>query len=79
MELTLPDSLEARFSPESAALHLAIGLYVAGETTLGQSAEVAHLSQSAFLRELGNRRICIHYGVEELAEDLGAVQSLCRE
>jgi predicted HTH domain antitoxin len=79
MELTLPDSLEARLSPESTALHLAIGLYVARETTLGQSADVAHISQSAFLRELGDRGICIHYGEEELAEDLRAVESLSRE
>jgi predicted HTH domain antitoxin len=78
MKLTLPESLEARLSPESTALHLAIGLYVAEETTLGQSAEVAHLSQADFLRELGNRRIPIHYGAEELAEDLRAVDSLSR-
>ena len=78
MNLTLPESLEARLSPESTALHLAIGLYVAGETTLGQSAEVAHLSQADFLRELGNRRIPIHYGAEELAEDLRAADSLSR-
>jgi predicted HTH domain antitoxin len=79
MELTLPDNLETRLSPEFTALHLAIGLYVAGETTLGQSAEVAHISQSAFLRELGNRGICIQYGEKELAEDLQTVESLSRE
>ena len=78
MKFTLPESLEGRLSPESTALHLAIGLYVAGETTLGQSAEVACLSQTDFLRELGNRRIPIHYGAEDLAEDLRAVDSLFR-
>jgi predicted HTH domain antitoxin len=78
MKFTLPESLEARLSPESTALHLAIGLYVAGETTLGQSAEVARLSQTDFLRELGNRRIPICYGAEDLAEDLRAVDSLFR-
>jgi predicted HTH domain antitoxin len=78
MELILPERLAMRFSSESAALHLAIGLYVAEETTLGQSAEVAHLSQSDFLRALGNRRIPIHYGVEELDEDLRAVEALSR-
>ncbi len=76
MDLILPEGLEARLSPESTALHLAIGLYVANETTLGQSAEVAHLSQADFLRELGNRRIPIRYGPEELADDLRAVESL---
>ena len=37
---------------------------------------MAGLSQAEFLRELGKRRIAIHYGAEELAEDLRAVHSL---
>ncbi len=76
MNLTLPESLEARLSPESMALHLAIGLFVSEEATLGQAAEIAGLSQAAFLRNLGARRIPIHYGPAELAEDLQAVQAL---
>ena len=76
MTLTLPKNLEARLSPQSAALHLAIGLFVAEEATLGQAAQVAGLSQAEFLRQLGKRRIAIHYGHEELAADLEAVESL---
>lgn len=76
MNLTLPEHIQARLSPEAAALHLAIGLYVAQEATLGQAADVAGLSQAGFLRELGQRRIPINYGAEELAEDLRAVESL---
>jgi predicted HTH domain antitoxin len=76
MQLTLPESLEARLSPQSTALHLAIGLFVSDEATLGQAAEVAGLSQAEFLRELGKRRIPIHYGAEELREDLRVVESL---
>jgi predicted HTH domain antitoxin len=76
MKITLPESIEARLSPESTALHLAIGLFVSEEATLGQAAEVAGLSQAKFLRELGKRRIPIHYGSEELSEDLRAVESL---
>jgi predicted HTH domain antitoxin len=41
MELTPPESLEARLSPEGAALHLAIGLFVNEEATLGQAAQMA--------------------------------------
>jgi predicted HTH domain antitoxin len=78
MNLTLPESIEARLSPASTALHLAIGLFVAEEATLGQAAEVAGLSQADFLRELGRRRIPIHYGMEELSEDLQAVESLAK-
>jgi len=76
MKITLPESIEARLSPESTALHLAIGLFVSEEATLGQAAEVAGLPQAEFLRELGKRRIPIHYGAEELSEDLRAVESL---
>ncbi|MGH8024828.1 MAG: UPF0175 family protein [Limisphaerales bacterium] len=76
MTLTLPKSLEVRLSPQSMALHLAIGLFVAEEATLGQAAQVAGLAQADFLRELGKRRIPIHYGHQELAADLKAVESL---
>ena len=76
MQLTLPANLEARLSPQSTALHLAIGLFVSDESTLGQAAQVAGLSQGDFLRELGHRRISIHYGNEELAADLLTVDNL---
>jgi predicted HTH domain antitoxin len=76
MTLILPEKLEARLSPEALALHLAIGLFISEEATLGQAAQVAGLSQADFLRELGCRRIPIHYGREELAADLQAVEFL---
>jgi predicted HTH domain antitoxin len=76
MELTLPESLRARLSPKDGALHLAIGLFVAEEATLGQAAETAGLTQTEFLRELGKRRIPIHYGRDELNADLEAVEVL---
>lgn len=78
MNVTLPAHLEGRLSPESAALHLALGLFVAEEATLGQAAEVAGLSQGAFLRELGQRKIPLHYGTKELTQDLQAVEELSR-
>jgi predicted HTH domain antitoxin len=76
MQLTLPAPLEQRLTPRSIALHLAVGLFVSEEATLGQAAEVAGLSQADFLRELGKRHIPMHYGADELAEDLKAVESL---
>ena len=45
------------------------------EVTLGQAAEVAGLSQSAFLRELGRRKIPLHYGVEEFSRDLSTLET----
>jgi predicted HTH domain antitoxin len=76
VQLTLPDSVEAMLSPQLVALHLAIGLFVTEEVTLGQAAEIAGISQTAFLKELRVRRIPIHYGRAELEEDLRVIESL---
>ena len=78
MNVMLPEEIERRLSPKSTALHLAIGLFVAEEATLGKAAEVAGLSQTEFLRELGRHHVPIHYGAEELAEDLRTVEKLAR-
>ena len=77
--LDLPEDLETRLSPRSTALLLAIGLFVSDEATMGQSAQVAGMSQADFLRELGQRRIPIHYGKEELAADLQVVDFLAEQ
>ena len=76
MELTLPQPLAERLNKQDTMLHLAIGLFVTEEATLGQAAEVAEMTQTQFLRELGRRRISIHYGKDELAADLEAVEAL---
>ena len=76
MTLTLPKAIESRVTPRAAALGLAVGMFVTEEVTLGQAADIAGLSQGDFLKELGRRRIPIHYGREELAEDLEAVAAL---
>ncbi len=76
MELTLPKPLDTRLSAKDAAFHLAIGLFVSEEATLGQAAQTAGLSQAEFLRELGRRHIPIHYGQEELQADMQTVESM---
>lgn len=78
MELILPQDVESKLSQQSAALHLAIGLFVTEEATLGQAAEIARCSQAEFLKELGRRKIPLRYGPEELAEDVRVVESLSR-
>lgn len=76
MNIVVPATLEAELTPSRAALHLAVGLFTAEEVTLGQAAETAGLSQSEFMRELGRRKIPIHYGVEEFAQDLVTIEKL---
>jgi len=76
MTITLPAELERQISREEVALHLAIGLFAGDKVTLGQAAAIAGISQPAFLQELGKRRIPIHYGAEELEQDIATVRKL---
>jgi predicted HTH domain antitoxin len=76
MTVMLPECLGNNASPEWTALHLAIGLYVSGEATLGQAAQTAGLSQAEFQRELGKRRIPINYSMENLLADIETVREL---
>jgi predicted HTH domain antitoxin len=76
MNISLPESLETRLTPNQAAVHLAIGLYTSAEVTLGQAAEVAGLNQTQFLHELGRRRIPMNYGQEDFAQDLITIEKL---
>ena len=76
MQLTVPDEVARGLSEKDAALHLGIGLFVAEEATLGQAARISGVSQGDFLRALGRRKIPVHYGFEELQEDLAAVRAL---
>ena len=43
-----------------------------------KAAEIAGLTQAAFQKELGARHISLHYGMDELAEDLKVVESFRR-
>lgn len=76
MTITLPPDLEKQISQEEAALHLAIGLFADDKLTLGQAAAVAGISQPAFMQELGKRKIPLHYGIEELEQDIATVRKL---
>jgi predicted HTH domain antitoxin len=76
MQITLPAAVERDLPPARAALHLAIGLFTAEEATLGQAARIANLSQAEFVRELGRRRLSIHYGREEFVEDLATLSRI---
>lgn len=70
MTITLPDALERSLTVESARLNLAIGLFSAETLTFGQAAELAELPAADFQQELARRKIPLHYGLDELEEDL---------
>lgn len=67
-----------RVTPERFRLEAAIGLYASEEATLGQAAEIAGISQTEMLHELGRRGHCVHYGVSDLEEDIRTLGRLGR-
>jgi len=65
-------------TPERLRLEMAVGLYASEEVTLGQAANIAGVSQTQFLHELGRHGVCIHYGVGDLEQDLKTLDSFGR-
>lgn len=74
MVIEMPEQIEARLTPEKAALNLALGLYASNEISLGQGARIAKLSVSEFMKALGQRKIAAHYGIEDLEQDLKSIE-----
>jgi predicted HTH domain antitoxin len=74
MSVALPEDIERQFTPEDIRLHLALGLFLDDRVTLGQGAAVAGLSQVEFLRELGKRRIPVHYDEACARADIAVVE-----
>ncbi len=61
---------------EELLLELAIAMFIKERLTLGQASRMARLHQSQFQKELANRSISIHYGEEELMNDLETLKQL---
>ena len=78
MLVTLPDDLleSTKLTEAELKAELALALFQRERLTLGQAAELAGLPQLDFQRLLANRRIPIHYGIEEMQQDLRRVQGL---
>ncbi len=70
MIVPLPAELEGQFTPQEVRLQLAVGMFIDHRVTLGQGAEIAGLSRSEFLHELGQRRIPVHYDDADAREDI---------
>lgn len=72
MVIELPDSILAKspLSEQGIKLLLAITLFREELPTLGQAAALADLPQLIFQKELAKRKIPLHYGIEELKQDL---------
>ncbi len=74
MSISLPEEIERQFTPEEIKLHLALGMFLDHRVSLGQGAAIAGLSQSAFLHELGSRRIPVHYDEADVIADAATAE-----
>ena len=75
MSITISDDILASsgLSEKELRRELAIALFRAERLTLAQAAKLAEQTQLEFQKVLGSRRIPIHYGSQELEEDLRTV------
>lgn len=75
MSITISDDILASsgLTEKELRRELAIALFQVERLTLGQAAKVAEQTQLEFQKALASRCIPIHYGSEELDEDLRTI------
>ena len=80
MPVTITDSVlaEAHLTEAELRRELAVALFREERLTLGQACSLADMDQLAFQSILADRQIPVHYGIEELREDLLTIDALAR-
>ena len=78
MTIEISDSIvkKANITSRDILLRVAILLFAEEKVTLGQGAAIAGMPQFLFQKELGKRKIPIHYGVEEYRQDLETIAKM---
>lgn len=72
MAITLPDELlrSMKLTEAEVGAELAVALFREERLTLGQAALLAGLPQLDFQRLLASRQVPLHYGIDDMEEDL---------
>lgn len=72
MSVTFPNELlqQTHMTNEEMVIEMAVHLFEIEKLTFWQAAEMAGMSHWPFQQLLGSRQIPLHYGVEELEQDL---------
>jgi len=80
MPVTIPDEVlsAAHISEQELKQELALALFQQERLTLAQASRFAEMGQLAFQALLADRRIPIHYGIEEFREDLRTLRQMGR-
>jgi predicted HTH domain antitoxin len=75
MPVTITDDVltAAHLTEPQLKQELAITLFQQERLTLAQASRLAEMNQLAFQALLADRRIPVHYGIEEFREDMRAV------
>ncbi len=78
--LTIPQDVldSARLTAEEAKQELAVSLYANGRLSVGKARELADMSLWSFRHLLASRNIPVHYGLEDLKDDLNTLNNLKR-
>jgi predicted HTH domain antitoxin len=76
MPVTISDEvpMAAHISKPELKQEVALTLFQQERLTLAQASRLAEMSQLAFQALLADRQIPIHYGLDELREDLRALR-----
>ena len=79
VNLVIPDAVveAAHLSEPELRLEFALFMYQQDRLTLGQASAFAGISQEEFQQVLGSRKIPVHYGLDDLAQDLETVNERC--
>jgi predicted HTH domain antitoxin len=78
MPLVISDDTlaSAQVSDSELRLEIAVLLFAQGRFTLGQASEFCTLPQFQFQKILGERKIPIHYDIEEFQRDMQTLRAL---
>ena len=78
MTIEISDTIakRAKLTSKDILLRVAILLFMEEKLTIGQAAEMAGMPQFLFQKELGKRKIPIHYGMEEYKHDLETIAKM---
>jgi predicted HTH domain antitoxin len=78
MSLVIPDDVvhATRMSVDDLRVEIAMLLFMDDKLTLGQAARFAGVSQAEFQTVLGQRRISLHYDVQDFRDDLETLDEI---
>ena len=80
MSLVISDDVlsTTRMTEEEMKLEIAVLLFQKEKLTLGQAARFAGMHRVAFQHLLASRQIPVHYGVDDLREDVENLRKIGR-